>query len=423
MRVIEFAQAMAIPMCGLLLADLGAEVIKVEPPAGDAFRYNQTPILPGESKGYTILNRGKRAICMDFAAAESRHVIARLVRSADVVLVSLKPPDLPRYGLDYETLAAVNPRLIYLEHIPLGPAGPFGESGGYDVVVQGISGTAAVTGVLDGDAPAFVRPAYADNGTGFLSALGVVAALRHRDLTGEGQRVETSLLSTALTLGNNTIHWFAATDPPVLEVFEAELAALRAQGAGFAEQRELWRKRMLPGAFGNIYFRHYRTLDGFISVGCLSPALNARFRKVTGIEDPRQQEGFELGTPEAFDALAALMRRSEDLFRTRTTTDWIAALQAGGVPCGPFNFPHEVFRDPQIAANEYMIELDSPELGPYKTFAPPIRMDRTPTGVRRPSPALDQHTDEILAELEFTEAEIAEMRSAGTVGFRAAERS
>jgi formyl-CoA transferase len=417
-RVLEIAQAMAMPMCGLMLADMGADVIKIEPPEGDAFRHNQSPIFPSESKGYVVLNRGKRSFCLDITQADARPVIERLVKQSDIVLMSLKPKDLPRYRLTYEDLRAIRSDVIVVEHWPVGALGPMGGDGGYDVIVQGLSSTGAITARANesGTAPESVRPAYHDNGTGFLSALGAVAALRHRDLTGEGQRVETSLLSTALAFGNNLVNWFAATDTPIWERFEQRIQEARAAGAGFEEQVRIYQKTIVTGGHGNIYFRHYRSKDGFVSLGALSPGLNRKVRALTGLHDPREEPGFELGTPEAWDALSQLVREAEDLFRTRTTAEWIAAFQAVSVPCGPFNFPPDVFTDPQIAANNYIIELEHEALGAYKTFAPPIRMDRTPITVRSASPLLDADTDAVLAELGFESDEVKSMRSARIVG-------
>ena len=415
-RVVEFAQAMAMPICGVLLADMGAEVIKVEPREGDAFRKTQVPIIPGESKGFTVLNRGKRSFCIDISSAAARPIIERLVAQADVVLISLKPSDLPRYGLTYEALSKIRPGLIFLENVPLGQEGRFGQDGGYDVVVQGISGSGSITARSNGDAPQNIRPAYIDMGTGFLSALGVVAALRHRDKTGEGQRVQTSLLSTGLTLANQLVSWFAATDPPLEEAFDADLAEAQARGAGYEEQRGVWEKHFMRGAYGNIYFRHYRTKDGFISIGCLSTTLNARFRKVTGVADPRLETDFDLSTSAGYDSITEMIRQAEAILSGRTTAEWIADFQAGGVPCGPFNFPPQVFHDEQVLANEFVAELDHPLIGPYKTFASPIRMEKTPTRIRSSSPPLDADTDAILAELGFSDQEIADFRASRVVG-------
>ena len=172
----------------------------------------------------------------------------------------------------------------------------------------------------------------------------------------------------------------------------------------------------MRGGYANIYFRHYRVSDGFISVGCLSPTLNARFRKATGVEDPRRDPDFDIGTPAAYDVLTRLVREVEDLFATKTRTEWIALLRAGGVPCGPLNFPPDVFHDEQLLANEYIIEIDHPVLGPYKTFGPPIRMDATPTRVQSPPPLLDEHTDSVLAELGFEAGEREGLRSSGVTG-------
>lgn len=420
-RVVEFAQVMAIPFCGLLLADMGADVVKVEPPEGDAFRWNQQPIVPGESKGFVVYNRGKRSVCLDLRHPESAAVVERLVAEADVVLVSFKPPDVRRYGLTYERLSAINPKLVYLDHMPLGGEGPYGNDGGYDVLVQGMSGLATLTARLSGDAPANVRPAYTDMATGFASALGIVSALLHRERTGEGQSVGTSLLGTGLALGGNIIHWFAATDPDTWDAIATELAEMRTAGAEFEQQRDAYERKVMGGSHGNIYFRHYRTADGFISVGCLSPVLNARLRAATGLHDPRMEPDFELGTPAAYDALTLLVREAEDLFKTRTSSEWIAYLREQGIPCGPFNFPTEVFDDPQVTANNFIIELDHPLLGPYRTFAPPVRFSRTPTEVRRSSPPLDQDTDQVLLEAGFDEETVRDLRARGVVGGRLLE--
>ena len=274
-RVLEIGQALALPMCGLMLADMGADVIKLEPPGGDASRaLNQ--IFPGESKTFAIFNRGKRDVVIDVALPESRPAIEALVRHVDVVLVAMKPADLQRYGLTYEALQSVREDIVLLEQSGLGTAGPFGDQGAYDVVVQGLSGLAALMARDRGDAPEQVRPAYVDAATGIIGALGVVAALRHRDRTGEGQKVETSLLSSALSMGANILNWFAASDAALWEDLDHQLTELREQGSGFGEQRDAYYRSEQPAGIVNIYFRYYRTEDGFISVGALSPKLNQR---------------------------------------------------------------------------------------------------------------------------------------------------
>ena len=417
-KVVEIAQALAVPFAGLLLADMGADVIKVEPPAGDGVRHTMEPIVDLESKGFTLVNRGKRGICLDVTRAESRPVLERLARWADVVTVSMKPADLPRYGLTYEDFRAMNPRLVFLEHAPLGKNGPFGGEPGYDVIVQSMSGTSVLTAREKDGVPINIRPAFNDMGTGAFSALGIVAALRHRDLTGEGQRIETSLLGTAMAFGNQLLSWFGATDPPVEERYRAAITEARAAGADFETQRAIWESHYTRGGFANIYFRHYRTADGFVSVGCLSPQLNARFREVTGIRDPRTEPGFEFGTPENMARLQALVREVEALFASKTSEQWLNQLRAGKIPCGPFNFPPDVFNYPQLLENGYIVEVGHPLFGTYKTFGPPLKMDATPLRIASAPPLLDEHTDAVLAELGFDEQAARNLRTAGIVGRR-----
>jgi formyl-CoA transferase/CoA:oxalate CoA-transferase len=202
----------------------------------------------------------------------------------------------------------------------------------------------------------------------------------------------------------------------VEERFRAELAEARRAGADFESQRAIWERNYTRGGFANIYFRHYRTADGFVSVGCLSPQLNARFRQVTGVYDPRTEAGFVLGSAEGMERLQRLVSEAEALFASKTSAEWLSLLRAGKVPCGPFNFPPDVFTDPQLLENDYVVEVEHPLFGTYKTFGPVVKMDATPTRITAPPPLLDEHTDEVLAELGFAATEIDGLRAAGVAG-------
>lgn len=419
-RVLEFAQALAIPTCGALMADMGAEVIKIEPPLGDTYRLHQRTRIRHEGRAFTICNRGKQSVCIDLQSDESRAVVDRLVATADVVLISFKPTDIDRFGLDYARLSSIKPDLVYLENTPYGRQGPHGRDGGYDVVVQGLSGIGSVSAAPGTSAPRLVRPAYADLGTGFLAALGVVAALRHRDLTGEGQQVETSLLHTALALGSNLIFRFEEEDAETWDGFDERLAGLQEAGTDFRTQQDAYYDHFNVDPPGNVYFRHYRTRDGFLSVGCLSPQLNARFRAATGLEDPRRDAsaGFAAGSPDEASALLAFRDDAEALFLTRSTDDWLAHLAEHGVPCGRFNFPTEVFDHPQVTANGYDAELEHPTVGRYRTFTPPIRMSQTPVATRSSSPSLGADTASVLTAAGFSTSEVTALTERGTVGRR-----
>lgn len=418
LRVIEFAQALAIPYCGKMLADMGADVVKVEPPRGDTYRLQNRTHVKHEGRDFALCNRGKRSLCLDLTHAEARDVIDSLVASADVVLVSMKGSDVTRYGLDFERLSQVNPKLVYLQNSPYGSKGPLAMDGGYDVVAMGLSGMSAILASPDDDGgtPRFVRPALADIVTGMLSTLAVVTAIRHRDQTGEGQRVETSLFHTALGLISNMIFRYEDLDGAHMDAFAERLATLRAEGAGFHDQQRTFRDHFGGWPAGNIYFRHYRTADGFLSVGCLSPRLNERFREATGLLDPRGTPNFDPTSESGRAALGLLEREAEALFATRTSGDWLAQLREHSVPCAQMNFPHEIFDDPQAVANGYVEDLDHPALGPYRAVTTPVKMDATPLRAKGPSPTLGAHTDEALTESGQDAERIAKWRESRVIG-------
>jgi formyl-CoA transferase len=404
-KVVEFAQNAAVPHCGRLLAGMGAEVVKVEPPYGDAMR-NGLKLAPGESRTFAVINPGKRGIVLDLTNDGARAVIDRLFAWADVALVGFKQSDLARYGIDWDHARAVNPRLVHLTHTPFGPDGPDADVGGYDVLVQGRSGAGFYMNRSDDDTPQSTRPAVFDFGTGMVAALGVVAALRHRDLTGEGQRVDASLLATAMSLGTPVVHHFEADDD-VIEQLEHDLQDARDTGAGFDEQRRLYEERVITGAGAfRLYFRHYLTADGLISIAGLSRGLVQKFHDVTGLARPDLHHPH---TPE-FDAA---VRDAEALFRSRTTAEWITELRAVGFPCGPYHFPHDALDDEQVRANGFAIDIEHPAFGRYTTSGTPLRFSAAPNPELGPSPAFGQHTRTVLTELGFSTAEVAGLIETG----------
>ena len=417
-RVVEFAQALAVPYCGKILGDLGATVTKVEPPRGDTYRLQGRTHVKHEGREFPIANRGKRSLCLDFTKPDAQTVIEALVGDADVVLVSMKGSDLPRFGLDHDTIRSYNEQIVYLQNSPYGSEGPLAAEGGYDVVAMGLAGMSALLAAPDasGEAPLMVRPALADIVTGMLAALGVVTALRHRDRTGEGQRVETSLFHTALGLLSNMFFRFDDLDGDQMSTFAAHLGTLREQGAGFAEQQAAMKEEFAVDPPGNVYFRHYRTSDGFVSVGCLTPTLNQKLRDLLGLEDPRRVDGFDRHSPAGRAALDAFMAAAEAVFAERTTDEWLDTLRTAGIPAAWVNFPHEIFDDTQARANGYIEDLEHPALGTYSTVTTPFQLDRTPLRHHGPSPALGQHTDDVLAEIGLDAHTIAALRAADVVG-------
>jgi len=387
-KVVEFSQNIAVPYCGRLLANMGADVIKVEPPGGDAMR-KLAPVGPDEGKGYAVANGGKRSIVLDYAAPEAGETIDALLRWADVALVGLKLSDLGRYGLDWEHAKGVNPQLVYLIATAFGPQGPDAERGGYDVLAQARSGIGFIMNRTRGGVPMATRPAFIDVGTGITSALGVVTALRHRDLTGEGQRVDTSLLGTAIALGTPMLSSFERLDDPRVAELKEDIDALRLAGADFEAQRGVYEDRIQPagGAF-QLYFRPYATSDGMISIAGLSPALFKKFHAVTGLPAP---DGAQPPSPE----FAAIVNAAEDLFRTKTSAEWIGILQGAGFPVAPYNHPYEALDDEQVLANDYIVEAEHPVFGHYRVSGHPIRFEQGPTTAASRSPMLGEHNAEV----------------------------
>lgn len=406
-KVAEFAQNAAIPHCGRLLAGLGADVVKIEPPGGDAMRALAV-VNDKESRGYALINPGKRSVAIDLGAPDARTVVDALLGWADIALTAFKLPDLERYGLDWQRVQGVNPRLIHLVHTAFGPEGPDAHVGGYDVLAQGRSGVGFIMNRSNGDVPRPTRPAVNDFGSGFSAAFAVMAALRHRDQTGEGQRIDTSLLGTAMSLGTPLLGSFSMDVERIGEL-DDDIATVRAAGYDFDAQRQLYESRVQAagGAF-HLYFRHYRTADGFISVAGLSSGLFAKFHAVTGVPVPTERDHLH---PSFQEAIA----QANDTLASRTTAEWVRAFREVGYPCGPYNMPHQALQDAQVLENKYVVDVDHPDLGTYTTTGMPFRMEKSRAEVRSASPQFAAHTSDVLAEIGLDHELVASLLSSGAV--------
>lgn len=408
-KIVEFSQNAAIPHCGRLLAGLGADVVKVEPPTGDAMRH-LAPVegVGNEGRAYLTTNPGKRAIVLDLTSPGAKPVVDGLFAWADVALVAMKPPDLARYGIDWDHARTVNPRLVHLTHTALGPEGPAAHHGGYDVLVQGRSGIGWTMNRTRNGVPQSTRPAINDYGTGMVSAFAVMAGLRHRDQTGEGQRIDTSLLGTAMSLATPTVAWFER-DAEGHERLQEEMDALQLGGLSFEEQRAHYESRVeaAGGAF-RLYFRHYQTADGLISVAGLSAALFQKLHDATGIPRPARMSIHD-------DEFLATVDAMEAFFAERTSEALLELLEANGYPCGPYNMPLQAAFDEQVRANDFVVDLDHPSVGAYATSGMPISMERSRVEVRGPSPRLGEHTREVMGEIGLDDETVASLFAAGTI--------
>jgi len=388
-KVIELAHIMAGPICGLMLADMGADVIKVEKvPDGDDTRRMVPPTLDGESAAFMILNRNKRGVSLNLKSPGGKAVLEKMLTTADVVIENYRPGTMERFGLGYETLHKLNPALIYCQVTGFGRTGPYANRAGFDLIAQGLSGIMSVTGEGAGRQPVKAGPPITDISAGILAAMGVLAAYVHRLKTGEGQLVDTSLLEAGVT----TTYW--------------QSAICLATGIS-------------PGAIGSAHplsapYQALQTQDGWINIGAANQANWKRLVEV--IEKP------ELANDPRFTDNAARMKNLPVLieiltgrFRTRTTSDWLARLEAAGVPAGPVLSIGEMLADPQVLARQMVVEVEHSRLGKMKTLGPPVKFSATPGSVHHGAPQLGEHTREVLKEYGYSEAEIDRLAGNGDV--------
>jgi crotonobetainyl-CoA:carnitine CoA-transferase CaiB-like acyl-CoA transferase len=417
-KILEFTQIIAGPFGCMLLADQGADVIKVEPPGGEPWRIYQQ-FMPLESKTYQSLNRSKRSLAIDLGKPESREIIHRIVQDMDVVVSNYRPDVPTRLGIDYETLRAIKPDLIYVDSTAFGRRGPWAMKPGYDIVAQGVSGFTAAGGRFDENGNPVLPggTATADFATGYAIAWGTCAALYHRAQTGEGQLVETSLLVNALNFLGGSFMSLPPADTLVRTAFLADVAAARERGEGYAEIVKARQARLAVAQLGNIYYRNYLTKDGAIAVGNLSPSLRQKMRDALGIEyDGRDHDpNYDPRDPETIDAGNALTARVEKMIAAEPTAHWIELLEGAGVPVGELNFTEELDQHPQIIENGYVVELDHELSGPQTMVSPPHLMSASPPAPSSAAPPLGRHTDEILDAYGFDAARAAALREAGVI--------
>jgi crotonobetainyl-CoA:carnitine CoA-transferase CaiB-like acyl-CoA transferase len=387
-KVIELAQIMAGPTCGLLLADMGADVIKLEKlPGGDDARSYVEPSIHGEPASFMILNRNKRSLAVDLKAPGGLGVARRLLADADVVIENYRKGTLDRLGLGYDVLHALNPRLVYCAVSGYGRTGPYADKGGFDLIAQGFAGIMSVTG-HPGGPPAKAGTSIADINAGILAALGIVSALLARATTGRGQLVETSLMEAAI----QQTYW---------------------QSAAFFATGES------PGPTGSAHlltapYQAFATRDGWINLGGANQANWERIAKVIGrpelVADPRFATN-----QDRMQNLAALTALVGDALRERPSADWIRDFEAAGVPVGPVNRIGDMLADPQVAARDMVLEVDHPRAGRTRALGMPIKFSDARADLTRPAPLLGQHTREILEALGYSAAEIEALQRAGAV--------
>jgi formyl-CoA transferase len=413
-KVLEFTQIIAGPLGCQILADLGAEVIKVEPPQGEPWRL-QGQFIPLESKVFQSLNRGKRSLAINVGDPKAQEAIHRLVREVDVIVINYRPDVAARLRIDYETLRRIKPDLVYVDNTAFGREGPWAHRPGYDIVVQAASGLMAAVGKVDEKGVPVVPPPFADLSTGYSLALGTCAALVYRQMTGKGQKVETSLLANALTLQTSSFMSLPAADALQRATFTEALERAREDGTPYADfilERDAMLRRQ---AGGNVYYRCFLTKDGAIAVGALSASLRAKVRAVLGFEHNRDEPDYDPVDPEQIKRDAEVMAFVEGLIRTKTSHEWVEAFENGGVPVSPVHFVQELLDHPQIVQNELAVELDHEISGPQVMVGPAWKMSESPPAPQGAAPPLGRDTDAILGSVGYSAEEIDAMRTDGVV--------
>ena len=383
LRVLDLSRVLAGPWSGQILADMGADVIKVERPGtGDDTRAWGPPFLrdaqgrsTSEAAYYLCANRNKRSVTIDFTRAEGQRLVRELAARSDIVLENFKVGGLTAYGLDYESLKAENPHLIYCSITGFGQTGPYASRAGYDFLIQGLGGLMSVTGRPDdetGAGPIKTGVALTDILTGLYATVAILAAVVHRERTGAGQHIDMALLDVQVAcLANQAMNYLVTGTAP----------------------------RRLGNAHPNIVpYQDFPTADGDIILAIGNDGQFRKFAEAAGrpewAEDPRFA-----GNAQRVANRGVLVPLIRQLTVFRTTAEWVSLLEAVGVPCGPVNDLAQVFQDPQVVARQLALTLAHPLAGSVAQVASPIRLSRTPVEYRRAPPLLGEHTDEVLGQL------------------------
>ncbi|HZV92913.1 MAG TPA: CaiB/BaiF CoA-transferase family protein [Caldimonas sp.] len=409
-RVLDLSRVLAGPWCTQVLADLGADVFKIERPPGEGhpggddtrgwgppFLRDRNGAETAEAAYFLGTNRNKRSITVDIATPAGADLVRDLATRCDVLVENFKVGDMARRGLDSSSLLALNPRLVYCSITGYGQTGPYRDRAGYDYAIQGLGGLMSVTGPsrkeIDDDAPGGgpqkVGVAVADLFTGMYAATAILAALRHRDATGEGQAIDMALLDTQVAMLANLGANYLVT-------------GVAPQRAGNAHQN------IVP-------YQVFEVADGHLILAVGNDGQFGRFCAVAGRPELATDARFAVNSARVRhrDVLVPILR---DVFRTRTRADWLAAFEAATVPCGPINDLADVFADPQVQARSMTVSLDHPSAGSVRLVASPMKLSRTPVAYRSAPPLLGAHTDDALLELGLSADRIGELHAAGALG-------
>ncbi len=387
-RVVEVGNFMAAPFCTLQLADLGADVIKVENPNGGDQTRTMAPFIEGESSGFVRLNRNKRSLALDLKAPQGKQVFRALARKADVLVENLRPGTMGDLELDWPRLSKDNPRLIYVAASGWGQDGPYAKRSGLDIIAQGMSGLMSITGEEGGRAPVKVGVPLTDLTCALYGALAALAALRVRDQTGQGQFIDVSLFESGVSLAVwEAARYFATGEVP--------------RPLGSAHQ-------------SSAPYQAVRASDGFFTVGATSRPNWEACCEVFGLQRLKDDPRF-VQANQRHQNRQELISLIEAVSSKKPISHWVSALTEVGVPCGPIQTYDQVFNDPHLRARGFFPEAPHSKLGAVRQIGSPMRLSATPPQVTRAGPLLGEHSTEVLRELGYSEEAIQQLHSDGVV--------
>jgi crotonobetainyl-CoA:carnitine CoA-transferase CaiB-like acyl-CoA transferase len=386
-RVLDLTQVMAGPFCSMLLGDMGADVIKVEPPGGETTRQMEPEAVPGVAAAFLAVNRNKRGLTLDLKQAAGVAILKALVTTADVLVENYRPGVARRLGVDYDALAFVNPRLVYCSISGFGQTGPYAGRGGFDLVAQGMSGIMSVTG-SEGGPPVKVGIPITDLGGGLFALFGILCALRARRVTGRGQFVDTSLFEAGLALS----------------VWEAT---------------EYWYTGRVPKPLGTAHrmsapYQGFRASDGYFTVGAANAKLWRLFTDLLGLGHLRLDPRFETPTARLRNR-AALEKLIEAVTVERPRSHWLQKCEAAGIPAGPIYSVPEALADPHARARGMVQEMDHPVAGRVNVLGNPVKLSASPAKIQRAAPLLGEDTESILSTLGYGPDEIETLKRHGVI--------
>lgn len=369
--VIDMTRVLAGPYCSMMLADMGATVIKVERPEGGDDARAYTPFVKGESAYFMSINRGKKSITLNLKSERGREILTDLVRKADILVENFKPGVMAKLGISYEELSKHNSRLIYAASSGFGQNGPYSARPAYDLIIQGMGGLMSITGP-NPETPSKVGSSVADIFAGMFTAIGILAALHAREKTGRGQMVDVGMLDCMVAILENAIARFAATGKDPVPIGNAHPS-------------------ICP-------FATVTTSDGAINIACGNDDLWKKFCRLAGIEDLAEDARFKTNGDRVKHWLD-LQKMINAAMKKKTTDAWMAILQPGGIPCGPINTISKVMEDPHLLARKMIVEVMHPVAGLMKIPGVPIKFSETLSEVRGPAPVLGEHTASVLGEM------------------------